>query len=133
MKKKASFTPVDLFVFLQFRYKSTLFPELLEYFGLQKMLQFVKVFGGMRIKCPKWNEVRAIVRDVEIYNALRPNPSSKRVKTLLSKKHSLAASEVGKIFYRMHDKMLDFRKCTDAGDYLDVRVTDKRSVSDLCQ
>lgn len=50
--------------------KYTIFPELMEIFGADKVVRFLEIFGGMTIRVPRREFLEQAVRDTDIYVAI---------------------------------------------------------------
>jgi hypothetical protein len=79
----------------------TLFPELLEIFGPEKVLKFMDIFGGMTIKVPDRSILERIVRDVDIYVTITGSPDVTEAVDLLSVRHQLPPEYVKEVYQRV--------------------------------
>lgn len=72
----------DLIFYL---YQETLVPELFKTLGEESAIDFIKVFGGMRIEVPTFRKVQDLQRNIDIYESLCHVPGAETIKTLAQK------------------------------------------------
>lgn len=89
-----------------FAFQDSLFPEIIECFGLEKAIQFVKIFGGTAIEVPSAASIQYTMRDFDIYQQLRPFADSPLEFEAVGKKlgieYSQTIQEITIIFTSMH-------------------------------
>lgn len=113
-----------------------MFPELVAFLGVDKTMDFVRVFGGLMIKCPTYKTLRQYTRELDIYNTLREDCSGGRRLGLeegLAEKYGIRPAFVRSIYKRMCRRVRELERSEDAGGPLLVRVTDQRNVKNLCR
>lgn len=62
---------MDIEHVIVYAFQDSLFPELIECFGLDGAVEFIKIFGGTTIVVPTVDNVRHIMRDYDIFMCMR--------------------------------------------------------------
>lgn len=113
----------DLIYFL---YEDTLIPDLFDILGEDLAVQFVKVFGGMKIEVPSFNKVLELQRNIEIYENLSYINNEETVKAIADR-YGITNVWVREIFRSMKKKYPEIEKFIQKmNEERKVRVTTKR-------
>lgn len=90
---------------IAYSFQDSLFPEIIECFGLERAVQFVKIFGGTTIEVPSADAIQHAMRDFDIYQRLKVVQENRvDVDNLLKKmsnEYFLTTQEVQAIFATM--------------------------------
>lgn len=53
-----------------YTYQSSLVPEIFDLLGEEKAIEFLRIFGGLKIDVPKYQEITELARSLDIYETL---------------------------------------------------------------
>lgn len=98
--------PLDFEHVVVYSFHNSLFPELIELIGLEKAVEVVRIFGGTTIEIPSIDSIQQIMRDYDIFHALRKiNPESKatyaKAVAALGDMYRLTSLDVERIYNSM--------------------------------
>lgn len=95
---------VDTFrVILLAACSNTIFPELLEVFGLEDVTKFMDIFGGLTIRVPSRTFLKQAIRDVDIYKMMTDSFDKSAAARYLSSKYDIDEAYVRDCFERVKE------------------------------
>lgn len=107
-------------------YRDTLLPELFELLGEELGLEFVQMFGGLRIEVPSYQKVLELERDLDIYESLCYLNSQQTVRNL-AQKYSVTEVWIRELYKNMRRKYPTIQRFVEkARSSQPVRVTTRR-------
>lgn len=126
-------TGLDIKELILFSYRDSLLPELFDFLGDKTAIQFIQLFGGVRLELPPYQEIIRLKRDIEIYETLckvRPQRFSNHHPSVLalSDKYELAGVSIQKIYGEMTAKYKNIKRFVEKSRSASpVRLTTKRN------
>jgi hypothetical protein len=95
---------VDTFrVLLLSQCAKTVFPELLEIFGIEAVLKFLDIFGGLVVKVPDRSFLEDAVRDVDVYHTLSKTTDPEASEDFLAIKYDTDPGFIRDCFRRVQE------------------------------
>ena len=98
---------MDIENVIVYSFQDSLFPELIECFGIDNAIQFVKFFGGTTLVVPSVEQIQHTMRDYDIFCRLaKTSDDSQKFEDCclkLADEYGVTAHEIKNIFNHMGD------------------------------
>lgn len=119
----------DLRDLIEYEYRDTLFPELVDLIGEENALKLIKVFGGIELSLPAYKRVVTMQRDIEIYETLCYVNTETTIQELAAK-FGITEVWVREIFKMMRVTYEQFSNWLQSREENFLHITTKRGTAE---